>query len=44
MSNKRYNRYANLSNEALRKLGANVRNTRRRGQIHNTLSRRGSDA
>lgn len=44
MSNKRYNRYANLSNEALFKLAANVRNTRRRGQINTALSRRGGDA
>jgi len=44
MSNRKYNRYANLSDSALRKAMANVRNTRRRGQINSVLTRRGSEA
>lgn len=43
MSNRKHNRYENLSDQALLKAMSRVRNTRRRGQMHTALSRRGAD-
>lgn len=42
MSNRKSNRYENLSDQALVKLMSGVGNTRRRGQIHRAMKRRGT--
>lgn len=44
MSHRRTTRYENLSDEALLKIRARVRNTRRRSQIKRALTHRGAEA